>query len=367
MSSVRLHGLRKRYGAKQALVNLDLSIAEGEFFVLLGPSGCGKTTALRCIAGLEEPDDGSIVIGDALVTDPAEGRFVPPEKRQLGMVFQSYALWPHMSVGANVRYPLRVRGWSSDAARKEARDALERVRLGEYEHRFPGELSGGQQQRVALARAIVGSPGLVLFDEPLSNVDAQLREHLRDDLRRVHRETRHTAVYVTHDRSEALALADRVAVLKDGRIEQTGTASEIFLTPRTRFIAEFVGYENVLPGVVGDSSGDGLAIDLASGHRIIAGTRDQGFARGAQVAVAIRAGSLALLEPDARSSVNTLEASLVEASYLGDAYRCELTIAEGHTLIANVPAHAWLHARPSFQDRTLRVRLPSTELVVVAA
>ncbi|TXH14844.1 MAG: ABC transporter ATP-binding protein, partial [Gammaproteobacteria bacterium] len=214
MSEVILHDVRKRFGQSvRAVNNLDLHIDDGELFVLLGPSGCGKTTALRCVGGLEEPDGGSIAIGGDLVADAARGLFVPPERRDVGMVFQSYALWPHMDVAQNVGYPLKVRGARGDHIRRGVGAALELVGLSGYERRFPGELSGGQQQRVALARALVAKPRLLLFDEPLSNLDAKLRDEMRTEIRDIQQRLGITAVFVTHDQAEALAMCDKVAVL----------------------------------------------------------------------------------------------------------------------------------------------------------
>lgn len=214
MSSVTLKHVRKAFdGRVNAIEQLDLHIEHGEFFVLLGPSGCGKTTTLRCIAGLEEPDAGQILLGERTVADTRQGVFIAPEKRNIGMVFQNYALWPHMTVRQNVAYPLKTRTRLGDEQHRQVIAALQLVGLEGYAERYPAELSGGQQQRVALARALVARPALMLFDEPLSNMDAQLRIRLRQDLRRIHDELGYTAVYVTHDHAEALALADRIAVM----------------------------------------------------------------------------------------------------------------------------------------------------------
>jgi len=239
---VRLAGVSKSWG-KPVLRSMDLEVATGELFALLGPSGCGKTTALRLVAGLETPDAGSIHVDDQLVAGP--GVAVPPEARQLGMVFQSYAVWPHMSVLDNVAWPLRIKKVPDADAR--ARDALGRVHLGGFEERWPGTLSGGQQQRVAIARALASRPRVLLLDEPLSNLDAGLREELRDQIAVLAREAGLTVLLVTHDQEEALSMCDRVAVMNEGVIQQVGAPRELYTRPRTRFVARFVGNLNALP------------------------------------------------------------------------------------------------------------------------
>lgn len=241
---VELKGVRKSWG-RPILRNLDLKIQKGELFALLGPSGCGKTTALRIVAGLETPDAGEVWVDGQRVAAP--GHALPPEARGLGMVFQSYAVWPHMTVIENVAWPLKLRG-NRDAT-EQARLALERVRLGGFEDRWPGTLSGGQQQRVAIARALATKPKVLLLDEPMSNLDASLREELRDQVVILAREAGLTVLLVTHDQEEALSMCDRVAVLADGAIQQVGTPKEIYLRPATQFVARFVGILNTLPTV----------------------------------------------------------------------------------------------------------------------
>jgi iron(III) transport system ATP-binding protein len=232
-----------------AVDGVDLTIARGEFLVLLGPSGCGKTTLLRCLAGLEEPTEGRILFGGRPVFDSAVG--INAADREVGMVFQSYALWPHMTVEQNIAYPLQSvsRGQRGSKAeiRERVAELLGLMDLAEQARRKPGQLSGGQQQRVALARAIAAGSGIVLFDEPLSNIDAKVRESLRLELRNMQRRLGFTAVYVTHDQTEAMEMADRVAVMRNGRVVQVGSPREIYRDPRTRFVAEFVGASNLLP------------------------------------------------------------------------------------------------------------------------
>jgi iron(III) transport system ATP-binding protein len=348
MSEVILHDVRKRFGQSvRAVNNLDLHIDDGELFVLLGPSGCGKTTTLRCVGGLEELDGGSIAIGGDLVADAARGLFVPPERRDVGMVFQSYALWPHMDVAQNVGYPLKVRGARGDHIRRGVRAALELVGLSGYERRFPGELSGGQQQRVALARALVAKPRLLLFDEPLSNLDAQLRARLRQDLRAIHGETRFTAVYVTHDHAEAMALADRVAVMNGGRIEQIGTAADIFLSPRTPFTAAFVGFDNILDGRVVRQAGDEALIWIeALGVELPAHT-PQPLAAGQAATLAVRAQGLSLLP--ATIEGDGLSGRLQSLTYAGDHYVGVVSVG-GTSISAQAPLGVWGLGRERDRD-----------------
>ncbi|HTF52106.1 MAG TPA: ABC transporter ATP-binding protein [Pseudonocardia sp.] len=237
---VELRGVGHNFGAGPVLADLDLAVDRGEFLALLGPSGCGKSTTLRVIAGYLRPAEGQVLIGGRDATR------VPPQRRNIGMVFQSYALFPHLSVAENVAFGLRMRKVGKLERTRRVGEALELVGLGQLAARKPGQLSGGQQQRVALARAVVIRPDVLLLDEPLSNLDARLRIQLRSELARVQRETGLTAVLVTHDQEEALALADRMAVLRDGRIAQQGSPREVFERPRNRFVAQFLGYENVL-------------------------------------------------------------------------------------------------------------------------
>jgi iron(III) transport system ATP-binding protein len=242
--------------------HISLDIAPGEFIVLLGPSGCGKTTLLRSIAGLEQPEHGRIEIQGKAVFDGAKsGRIdVPPERRHIGMIFQSYALWPHLTVIKNVAYPLRTAGVRKAEAMARAAEALEVVGVGEVGGQLPHRLSGGQQQRVALARAMVARPQLILFDEPLSNVDAKVREELRLELLKTQRDVGFTGIYVTHDQAEALELADRIVVLRDGRIEQVGLPREVYSHPRSAYVADFVGTANRVSGVLSEDSGDALSV-----------------------------------------------------------------------------------------------------------
>lgn len=243
MARVQLRGVHKSYGDNAVVRALDLEVEQGEVLALLGPSGCGKTTTLRMVAGLEQPSGGEIRIGEELVSGP--GRFVPPELRRLGMVFQSYAVWPHRTVRENVAYPLRLQRAPDAEARVDM--ALAAVKLDGLGGRYPNQLSGGQQQRVALARALVAEPRVLLLDEPLSNLDAHLREQMRDEIRALVKRRGITVLFVTHDQEEALGLADRVAVMHQGRIEQHAPPEELYAAPRTVFAARFVGKQSELP------------------------------------------------------------------------------------------------------------------------
>lgn len=275
MAAIELTGLTKRYGGAFAVAPLDLSVGDGEFLTLLGPSGCGKTSLMRMIAGITKPDGGQITVAGRAMDG------LPPERRNIGLVFQSYALFPHMSVAANVAFGLKMRGVSGNDITRRVSDALALVDLSPLAARFPRELSGGQQQRVALARAIVIEPDVLLLDEPLSNLDAKLREQLRAELRELQQRLRVTAIYVTHDQSEAMALADRILVMDKGRIVEEGAPVTLYREPRTRFAAEFLGQTNVVQ-VIGDA---GHAA-LPWGHAIAARPGDFVSIRPEDVAIA---------------------------------------------------------------------------------
>jgi iron(III) transport system ATP-binding protein len=282
-----------------ALDGVSLEIADGEFIVILGPSGCGKTTTLRLIAGLETPDRGSIAIDGRLMSAPAEGIFVRPEERGIGMVFQSYAVWPHMSVFENVAYPLRVRGLSRAAIRGKVHDVLELVGLAAEARRAATELSGGQMQRVALARALVYDPALLLFDEPLSNLDLKLRERLRVELKTLQRRTGLTSIYVTHDQSEAVELGDRIMVMEGGRVVQVGASAELYRRPNTRFVAEFIASANILEGAVLGLLGPSTARVKADQGPELTASFDSPVAIGERVAVVIHPEDCVIAPPGA--------------------------------------------------------------------
>jgi iron(III) transport system ATP-binding protein len=260
MATVDLEGLTKSYGPgfAPAVDRLDLHIRHGELVALLGPSGCGKTTTLRMIAGFLAPDDGEIRVGDRLVA--SRKVMVPPERRNMSMIFQSYAIWPHKTIYENVAYGLKFRDVTRKDAQNKVHDMLSVVKLGHLAQRYPGELSGGQQQRVALARALVVEPEILLLDEPLSNLDANLREEMRFEIRRLHNEFQITSVYVTHDQAEAMVIADRICVMNQGRVAQIGTPKDVYEHPRTRFAASFIGKANLIEGPL-----KGNELDLGGG------------------------------------------------------------------------------------------------------
>jgi spermidine/putrescine ABC transporter ATP-binding subunit len=262
MSSVAIHRVSKRYGRVAALDTVSLELADGEFFGLLGPSGSGKTTLLRSIAGFVEPDTGEILI------DGADVSRIPTHRRDIGMVFQNYALFPHMSVFDNIAFALSVRRTGQAETKRRVTDILELVRLAGYEERRPRELSGGQQQRVALARALVANPRVLLLDEPLGALDKNLRQEMQVELRQIQREVGITTVLVTHDQEEALTLSDRIAVLRDGMLVQTGRPDQVYERPRTAFAAEFLGATNFLSGRVGERQGEAGAVVLGDGWTV---------------------------------------------------------------------------------------------------
>jgi iron(III) transport system ATP-binding protein len=247
-----MRGLTKRFGPVTVVDNVSLRIDHGQLICLLGPSGCGKTTTLRLIAGFLEPSDGEIHVGDRLVSSAP--RTLPPEQRNMSMIFQSYALWPHMTVAENITYGLRLRKMDRDAIANKLKVILDTTKLEALAQRYPGELSGGQQQRVALARALVVEPETLLLDEPLSNLDANLREEMRFEIRRLHDEYRYTTVYVTHDQAEAMTTADLIAVMNGGKIDQVGSPEEIYDRPESEFVARFIGSSNVIKGVARDEN-----------------------------------------------------------------------------------------------------------------
>ena len=264
MLSIQIDGLHKRFGKTVAIENLCLEIEEGEFISVLGPSGCGKTTVLRCLAGLETPNRGTIHMDGQLVFSSSKGVFVPPGRRGIGMVFQSYALWPHMSVGANVAFGLETQNVAKDKVKVRVGEALETVGIGELGGRFPSELSGGQQQRVALARALVTEPKILLLDEPLSNLDAKLRLQMRSELQRLHRRLGCTVVYVTHDQLEASTLSTRIVLMRHGVLQQVGTPKEIYQKPTNAWVADFIGSPSV-NFVAGTVTSDSKGVQLGGG------------------------------------------------------------------------------------------------------
>ncbi len=327
MASVELRGLTKRYGELAVVDDISLTIEHGRLMCLLGPSGCGKTTTLRLIAGFVEPSSGEIRVGKEVVSSPA--RTVPPERRNMSMIFQSYALWPHMTVRENVAYGLKLRRMDRTTIERKLAAILTTTHLAELGERYPGELSGGQQQRVALARALVVEPETLLLDEPLSNLDANLREEMRFEVRRLHDEYRYTTVYVTHDQSEAMTTADQIAVMNLGRIEQLGTPKEIYDAPRSVFVARFIGGSNIL---------DGKAVDAT--HVAIGGatleTTGRTLTKGETVPVSIRQHEIELSAAEPSIS-NRLPAVVSRQVFLGAARDYTVTLADKSELRVTAP------------------------------
>jgi iron(III) transport system ATP-binding protein len=352
---VTVRQLHKVYGprgaAHAALAGIDLTVRQGEFLVLLGPSGCGKTTLLRCIAGLEQPDLGEIEIDGDPVFAAKRRLYVPPEKRHLSMVFQSYALWPHMRVADNIAYPLRNRRIAPSVIAERVNNVLRLVGLDTVAKNYPGELSGGQQQRVALARAIVGEPGLILFDEPLSNLDARVRDHLRVQLLTLQKSLAFAALYVTHDQAEAMVLADRVVVMNQGNIAQIGTPTELYHRPNSRFVASFLGNPNEIAGSVIGIEGAYHRVRTRIGDVLAIGDRAT-LQTGTEVTILFRPEQCGL-DAEERAGPNRFAARLVRSQFLGGSVE-QVVEAGGYSLIvratpgwANEPgSRLWLVIPP---------------------
>ncbi|MGN8027527.1 ABC transporter ATP-binding protein [Microbacterium sp. 22242] len=320
MTEVQVSGLTKRYGGKTALHGLDLTIRSGEFVTLLGPSGCGKTTTLRCLAGLERPTGGRISMGDRIVVDTDRRTFVPADKRKVGMVFQSYALWPHMSVAENVAYPLKVARVAAAERRRRVDDLLSAVGLADFGKRPVTALSGGQQQRVALARALAARPGIIFYDEPLSNLDSKLRYQMGQQVRALHNQFETTSVYVTHDQEEAITLSDRIVVMNDGAIVQDGTPSDLYDRPNSAYVADFMGFQNILPGRILDVRGGIADVRVDGTSLVISGTVTDDAAAGDRADVAFRAAHARIVPGvDPVSSAGRFAATVERTTYLGSA------------------------------------------------
>jgi iron(III) transport system ATP-binding protein len=334
MSAIAIRNVSKTYVGDDdaaAVSNLTLDIEPNQFVTLLGPSGCGKTTTLRLIAGFIAPDAGTIHVGERLLSSP--GQVVPPEDRAMGMVFQNYAVWPHKTVYENVAFGLKLRRLAAPDMAMRVKSALELVNLSGFEQRLPNELSGGQQQRVALARSLVVEPQILLLDEPLSNLDAKLRERMRGELKQLQRRTGITFVYVTHDQAEALALSDRIAVIHEGRLQQYATPQDVYRKPASRVVADFMGIINLLPGKVIELRGERMSIRLETGWTCeLAASKD--VAQGSRIELAIRPEDVRLASTGGRT-VNS--AQIVERTFLGNATEYTVTLSDRTT--ARIQAH----------------------------
>lgn len=318
------------HGKVKAVRSMDFTVEEGEFFTLLGPSGCGKSTTLRCVAGLEKPDSGKIRIGDDLVYCKQTKVFIPPNKRNIGMVFQSYAIWPHMTVFDNVAYPLKVS--KKRFSKKEIADKVEKalimVRLGGLSERPATQLSGGQQQRLALARAITREPKLLLLDEPLSNLDAKLREEMRIELRDLVRRLKITTLYVTHDQAEALAMSDRVAVMSEGILQQLDRPSVIYNLPKSKFVASFIGAANLLPGEVETDSASGREAKIKTKMGVLISNLPDGLKRDDRVIVSMRPEKINISHEKPATDVNVAKGIVKSIVFLGDSTDCRVTVGD---------------------------------------
>src|SRR5688572_30170032 len=303
---VLIRNLTKKFGNTAALRNISLEIESQELFFLLGPSGCGKTTLLRTIAGFYQPDGGDLLFGGKSMAG------VPPHQRNTGMVFQNYALWPHMTVAQNVAYGLEVRSVTAEEKKQRVAEALEIVQMERYATRTPNQLSGGQQQRVALARALVIKPDVLLLDEPLSNLDAKLRLEMREEIRRIHAQTKITTVYVTHDQKEALSLATRLAILRDGIIEQIGDPRSVYRGPANRFVADFIGEANWIPVVVNSVAVNEVCLESEWG--MLKATAAGKLQAGDKAWLGFRPESVQI----GSNGVNTFNTVIAHVSYLGE-------------------------------------------------
>jgi len=331
---IAVENITKRFGALAAVSDVNLSIEEGEMFTLLGPSGCGKTTLLRLLAGFYTPDAGLIRFGDRIVNE------VPAHERGIGMVFQNYALWPHMTVSENVSYGLKLRKVAAPDMNRRVTEVLAKVGLSGLGERYPGQLSGGQQQRVALARALVLNPQMLLLDEPLSNLDAKIRIQVRAEIRKLQKELGITAVYVTHDQEEALAMSDRIAVFNQGKTCQVGPPKALYERPANRFVADFIGLNNLIEGTVRAVDGSqGLRVETALGE--MAAIHDGRLRAGDRCVVCIRPENIALGEPPSGER-NRFEGKIALTSYLGNTLRYEVDLGGSATFKADI-GDPWHH------------------------
>jgi spermidine/putrescine ABC transporter ATP-binding subunit len=322
MPPLHLERIVKKYGNVKAVDDLSLKVQDRELLTLLGPSGCGKTTILRCVSGFVKPDSGDIYLGDRKITE------IPPQKRGIGLVFQNYALWPHMTVFQNLAFGLKIKKLSKNEIRQKVEHALALVQLEGFGDRYPRQLSGGQQQRVALSRALVLEPDILLLDEPLSNLDALLREQMRFEIAHIHKQAGITTIYVTHDQTEAMVISDRIAVLEKGRIMQLGTPLEIYSKPANKFVAGFMGTTNFIHGKVISFDKDYAEVTTDDGVTLTGRVRE--LKKGDEVDVAIRPESIKFLSPaEAKTTShepNLYEAEVVRASYIGELIDYQLKI-----------------------------------------
>ena len=357
MSNLTLDHVVKSYGKLRAVDDMSLEVRDGELLTLLGPSGCGKTTTLRAVSGFVALDGGRIFIGRRDITD------IPPERRGIGLVFQNYALWPHMTVFQNLAFGLQLKKFSKQAIKKKVEQGLATVKLAGFEGRYPRQLSGGQQQRVALARALVLEPDILLLDEPLSNLDALLREQMRFEVAQIHKQAGITSIYVTHDQTEAMVISDRIAVMDQGKVVQIGRPAEIYATPATKFVAGFMGTTTFIHGKVTEITGERIAVQTDSGLSIQGKGRQ--LAAGDEVDVAIRPENIRFLTGPAdlreQGKENTFEARITRASYVGELVDYQLDL-KGSLLRAKGET-----ANPLSEGTPIRIYIEPDQLSILTA
>jgi iron(III) transport system ATP-binding protein len=349
---LKIDQLCRDYGTSRVVDRLSFEVFNGEFFSLLGPSGCGKSTTLRLIAGLEEPDGGEIRLKDEVVASSRDRRFIPAERRNIGLVFQSYAVWPHMTVKQNVSYPLELRRWKRDEIHRRIEQVLDAVGLSGLADRRPTELSGGQQQRLALARCLAYEPDLLLLDEPLSNVDARLREQLRLELKRIQQSMGVTIVYVTHDQSEAMALSHRIAVMQSGKIEQIGTPEEVYTRPATFFVQNFVGRLITFQGRLRKKGSQQVA-ELLDRTELTINVNNE-LAEHENVCIAVRPESIEILADGSAVNSANIKGKVRDLAYVGGHYECAIEAA-GTEFVLAVPS-----SFTAKKGETLTLRLKDT-------
>jgi len=315
MAILKVNKLNKSFGKVKAVQGVSFEAAEGKVLSLLGPSGCGKTTTLRCIAGFESPNSGEIYLDDRKIT------LIPPEKRGIGMVFQNYALWPHMTVYGNLAFGLQIRKVSKPEINKRIKKVLNIVQLEGYENRYPRQMSGGQQQRIAIARALVFEPGIMLLDEPLSNLDAKLREEMRFEFTELQRKLGITAIYVTHDQAEALVISDKIVILNKGEIVQSGSPKEIYSNPKNKFVAGFIAVSSFIDGRVDSFGDEKKKVMLKTDDGLVIHAFNNSFDIGQKVSVAIRMNVIKFIQDKNKSDKNTVnifKGKIIQSSYLGN-------------------------------------------------
>lgn len=345
----------KNFGDFRAVDNFSLSVEEGEFVALVGPSGCGKTTTLRCIAGFIPVDGGEIVLNDRVIS--SNKFMMPPESRNMAMVFQSYAVWPHKTVFKNISFGLELRKRPKSEIRDRVMESLELTKLKGFEKRFPNELSGGQQQRVSLARGLVVEPEILLLDEPLSNLDATLREEMRFDLREIQQKLKITSIYVTHDQAEAMVIADRIVVLKDGKIEQIGNGKSIYHYPESRFVASFVGTSNLLIGSIQEIKGTSFIIKFDTGIVMKINQMESGSmpSEDARVTISIRPESIEIESDKMEKSDNIYNGKIINKTFLGNFYDYRVKVQDEFFRVQtnshkefDIGSDVWIYIDPSF-------------------